>query len=78
MSLPSVEKGQNFENIYNLLKAEYDQAILDNDEICKEYESTIELLKNTLDKTTAEKEKLQNKNKEKLVDIQDLTKLNDK
>ena len=78
MSLPSVEKGQNFENLYNSLKAEYDQAILDNDEICKEYESTIELLKNTLDKTTAEKEKLQNKNKEKLVDIQDLTKLNDK
>ena len=78
MSLPSIEKGQNFENLYNSLKAEYDQAILDNDEICKEYESTIELLKNTLDKTTAEKEKLQNKNKEKLEDIQDLTKLNDK
>ena len=78
MSLPSLEKGQNFENLYNSLKAEYDQAILDNDEICKEYESTIELLKNTLDKATAEKEKLQNKNKEKLVDIQDLTKLNDK
>ena len=78
MSLPSIEKGQNFENLYNSLKAEYDQALLDNDEICKEYESTIELLKNTLDKTTAEKEKLQNKNKEKLEDIQDLTKLNDK
>ena len=78
MSLPSKEKGQNFEILYNSLKNEYDQAIIDNDEICKEYESTIELLKNTLDKTQAEKEKLQNKNKEKLVDIQELTKLNDK
>ena len=78
MSLPSKEKGQNFEILYNSLKNEYDQAIIDNDEICKEYESTIELLKSTLDKTQSEKEKLQNKNKEKLVDIQDLTKLNDK
>ena len=78
MSLPSKEKGQNFEILYNSLKNEYDQAIIDNDEICKEYESTIELLKSTLDKTQAEKEKLQNKNKEKLVDIQELTKLNDK
>ena len=78
MSLPSKEKGQNFESLYNSLKNEYDQAIIDNDEICKEYESTIELLKNTLDKTQGEKEKLQNKNKEKLVDIQELTKLNDK
>ena len=78
MSLPSKEKGQNFEILYNSLKNEYDQAIIDNDEICKEYESTIELLKNTLDKTQGEKEKLQNKNKEKLVDIQELTKLNDK
>ena len=78
MSLPSNEKGQNFEILYNSLKNEYEQVINDNDEICKEYESTIELLKTTLDKTQQEKEKLQNKNKEKLIDIQDLTKLNDK
>jgi len=78
MSSTPSKQGQNFEILYNSLKAEYDQALLDNDEICKEYESTIELLKTTLDKTNAEKEKLQIKNKEKLVDIQDLTKLNDK
>ena len=77
-SSPSLKKGQNFEMLYNSLKSEYDQALLDNDEICKEYESTIELLKTTLNKTTAEKEKLQVKNREKLEDIQDLTKLNDK
>ena len=71
-------KSQNFETLYNSLKTEYEQALLDNDEICKEYESTIELLKNTLDQTTKEKDKLQIKNKEKLIDIQDLTKLNDK
>ena len=78
MSSSPLKKGQNFEMLYNSLKLEYDQALLDNDEICKEYESTIELLKSTLEKTTAEKEKLQMKNKEKLEDIQDLTKLNDK
>ena len=78
MSSSPLKKGQNFEILYNSLKTEYDQALLDNDEICKEYESTIELLKNSLDKTTAEKEKLQIKNREKLLDIQDLTKLNDK
>ena len=76
-SLP-LEKGQDFELLYNSLKNEYDQALLDNDEICKEYESTIELLKETLNKANIEKEKLQVKNKEKLLDIQDLTKLNDK
>lgn len=78
MSLPLEEKDQDFKSRYISLKAEYDQALLDNDEICKEYESTIELLKNALKKTNAEKEKLQNKNKEKLLDIQDLTKMNDK
>lgn len=78
MSLPLEEKDQDFKARYISLKAEYDQALLDNDEICKEYESTIELLKNALKKTNAEKEKLQNKNKEKLLDIQDLTKMNDK
>ena len=78
MSSSNLKNGQNFEMLYNSLKSEYDQALLDNDEICKEYESTIELLKVTLEKATAEKEKLQVKNKEKLEDIQDLTKLNDK
>ena len=78
MSSTPLEKGQNFEELYNSLKSEYDQALIENDEICKEYESTIELLKDTLKKTNIEKEKLQIKNKEKLDDIQDLTKLNDK
>ena len=78
MSLPSKEKDQDFKVLYTSLKAEYDQSLLDNDEMFKEYESTIELLKNALKKATEEKEKLQNKNKEKLIDIQDLTKMNDK
>ena len=78
MSSLLLEKGQDFELLYNSLKNEYDQVLLDNDEICKEYESTIELLKETLNKANIEKEKLQFKNKEKLLDIQDLTKLNDK
>jgi hypothetical protein len=78
MSSNKLENSQDFQKLYNSLKDEYNQALLDNDEICKEYESTIELLKETLTKSNAEKEKLQVKNKEKLLDIQDLTKLNDK
>ena len=78
MSSSHSDKGNNFEILYNNLKSEYDQALQDNDEICKEYESTIELLKDTLNKANIEKEKLQNKNKEKLLDIQNLTKSNDK
>lgn len=78
MSSSHSDKGNNFETLYKNLKSEYDQALLDNDEICKEYESTIELLKETLNKSNIEKEKLQSKNKEKMLDIQDLTKKNDK
>ena len=78
MSSNKLENSQDFQKLYNSLKDEYTQALLDNEEICKEYESTIELLKETLTKSNAEKEKLQVKNKEKLLDIQDLTKLNDK
>lgn len=78
MSSNKLENSQDFQKLYNSLKDEYNQALSDNDEICKEYESTIELLKETLTKSNAEKEKLQVKNKEKLLDIQDLTKLNDK
>ena len=78
MSSNKLENSQDFQKLYNSLKDEYNQALSDNEEICKEYESTIELLQETLTKSNAEKEKLQVKNKEKLLDIQDLTKLNDK
>jgi hypothetical protein len=78
MSSNKLENSQDFQKLYNSLKDEYNQALSDNNEICKEYESTIELLQETLTKSNAEKEKLQVKNKEKLLDIQDLTKLNDK
>ena len=78
MSSTNLGKGEDFQTLYNSLRDEYTQALLDNEEICKEYESTIELLKDTLKKLNTEKEKLQVKNKEKLLDIQDLSRMNDK
>ena len=34
---------QNFEELYNKIKEEYEASKEDNDELCKEYESTIEM-----------------------------------
>ena len=39
----------DFESLYNNLKEEYDQSKKDNDEICKEYESTIQLLTDSVE-----------------------------
>ena len=35
---------QNFEELYTKLKQEFELSKKDNDEICKEYEATIEML----------------------------------
>ena len=90
---------KNYEQLYNDLKIECEQIKLDNDEICKEYELTIQMLTDSvnnfqkekelykiqiskLDKELKEckkeKESLMNKNKDKLIDIQDWNKENDK
>ena len=52
---------QNFEELYNKLKEEYESSKKDNDEICKEYESTIEMLSESVEGFKKEKEALQQK-----------------
>ena len=49
----------DFESLYNNLKEEYDQSKKDNDEICKEYESTIQLLTDSVESIKKEKKDLQ-------------------
>ena len=85
-------KNINYENLYNTLKKEYDQTKKDNDDIFSEYEQTIQMLSTSLTELKSqkeelekkvklletEKEKLQNRNQDKLIDIQNLNKLNDK
>jgi hypothetical protein len=92
MSKTSRSKSKNFEFLYFNLKEEYAQMQKDNDEICKEYESTIQMLTDSikelqnqrtsltkkLSQVEKEKEKLQDKNREKIIDIQDLNKKNQK
>ena len=90
---------ENYKELYNQLNEEFEIAKKENEEICKEYESTIEMLtesieafkkeKETLlqklskleqDQKTFKKEKesLMNKNKDKITDIQNLNKQNDR
>ena len=52
---------QNFEELYNKLKQEFDQSKKDNDEICKEYEATIEMLSESVESFKKEKESLEQK-----------------
>ena len=92
MSKTSRSKSKNFEFLYFNLKEEYAQMQKDNDEICKEYESTIQMLTDSikelqnqrtsltkkLSQVEKEKEKLQDKNREKIIDIQDLNEKNQK
>ena len=47
--------------LYNKLKEEYESSKKDNDEICKEYESTIEMLSESVENFKKEKEALQQK-----------------
>ena len=50
----------DYEKLYNSLKQEYDQALSDNDEICKEYESTIKMLTDSVESFKQEKLNLEN------------------
>ena len=52
---------QNFEELYTKLKEEFELSKKDNDEICKEYESTIEMLTESVESFKREKEKLEQK-----------------
>jgi hypothetical protein len=52
---------QNFEELYNKLKEEYESSKKDNDELCKEYESTIEMLSESVEAFKKEKEILEQK-----------------
>jgi hypothetical protein len=92
MSKSSEETIPNFEELYYSLKEEFDQMQNDNNEIFKEYESTIHILtesitqlqnqRNIINKKLSqiekEKQSLQNKNFDKIIDIQDLSKKNEK
>ena len=49
----------DYEKMYNSLKQEYDQCLLDNDEICKEYESTIKMLTDSIENFKSEKANLE-------------------
>ena len=83
---------QNFEQLYYSLKDEYEQMQTDNNEIFKEYESTIQMLTDSLNELQnqrnimnkklsqmeKEKESLQNRNRDKIIDIQDLNQKNEK
>ncbi len=52
---------QNFEELYNKLKEEFESSKKDNDELCKEYESTIEMLSDSVENFKKEKEALEQK-----------------
>ena len=49
----------NFEELYNKLKEEYESSKKYNDELCKEYESTIEMLSDSVESFKKEKEILE-------------------
>ena len=50
---------KNFEKLYNDLKLEYEQSKTENDEICKEYESTIQILTDSVNQFKNEKASLE-------------------
>ena len=52
---------QNFEELYNKLKEEFELSKKDNDEICKEYETTIEMLTESVESFKKEKTILEQK-----------------
>ena len=55
----SNDNSNNYESLYNNLKEEYEQSKKDNDEICKEYESTIQLLTDSVESLKKEKKDFQ-------------------
>ena len=87
-----MSKSKNFEQLYYNLKDEYSQMQKDNNEIYKEYESTIQMLTDSIkelqkqrssmtkkiSEIEKEKDNLQRKNNDKIIDIQDLNKQNEK
>ena len=50
---------QNYEELYNNLKEEFEINKKDNDEICKEYESTIQMLSESAESFKKQKEELE-------------------
>ena len=52
---------QNFEELYNKLKQEFELSKKDNDDICKEYEATIEMLSDSVESFKEEKASLEQK-----------------
>ena len=52
---------QNFEELYNKLKEDFENNKQENDEICKEYESTIQLLSESAEDFKKQKEELEQK-----------------
>ena len=56
-----METSKNYEKLYNDLKVECDQIKSDNDEICKEYELTIQMLTESVNNFKSEKVSLQEK-----------------
>ena len=60
MSTSNLDK-TNYEDLYKSLKEEFDQSKEENDELCKEYESTIQLLTESLENYEKEKKEFQNK-----------------
>ena len=49
---------KDFESLYNNLKEEYEQNKKDNEEICVEYESTIQILTDSVESFKKEKKEL--------------------
>jgi regulator of replication initiation timing len=64
----------NYETLYKSLKEEYEQSKEDNDELCKEYESTIQLLTESVQKFEKEKKDFQNKISKYENDVKNISK----
>ena len=65
---------QNFEELYNKLKEEFELSKKDNDEICKEYESTIEMLTESVESFKKEKLSLEQKLSKYEIDFKNIKK----
>ena len=65
---------QNFEELYTKLKEEFELSKKDNDEICKEYESTIEMLTESVESFKKEKLSLEQKLSKYEIDFKNIKK----
>ena len=68
---------QNFEELYTKLKEEFELSKKDNDEICKEYESTIEMLTESVESFKKEKISLEQKLSKYEIDFKNIKKEKD-